>query len=175
MALSTSIPSSFFLNRLENYISQSSLQSGSRHQLEATAKTEDIKKKKKVDMMGGYFLSLLGSFHWPVRLSGCKIFLRRYLTSITSWRMQMWGASVHAQSCPTLCDPIYRGLPGFSVQGISQSGILEWIAVSSSRESSWPRDRNCISYTSFIGGWILYYCTACKAHSCGVVVFKTDA
>ena len=41
-----------------------------------------------------------------------------------------------AQSCPTLCDP----LPGFSVHGIFQARILEWIAISSSRGSSWPRD-----------------------------------
>ena len=32
-------------------------------------------------------------------------------------------------------------LPGFSVHGISQARRLEWIAISSSRESSPPRDR----------------------------------
>ena len=32
------------------------------------------------------------------------------------------------QSCPTLCDP--HGLPDFSVHGISQARILEWIAIS---------------------------------------------
>ena len=30
--------------------------------------------------------------------------------------------------------------PGASVHGISQKGILEWVAVSSFRGSSWPRD-----------------------------------
>ena len=34
----------------------------------------------------------------------------------------------------TLCDPMDCGLPGFSVHGISQARILEWVAVSSSRE-----------------------------------------
>ena len=43
------------------------------------------------------------------------------------------------QSCPTLCDPMDSSLPG-SVHGISQAGILEWVAISFSRESSWPRD-----------------------------------
>ena len=37
------------------------------------------------------------------------------------------------QSCLTLCDPMDRSPPGFSVHGISQAGILEWVAISSSR------------------------------------------
>ena len=32
--------------------------------------------------------------------------------------------------------------PGSSVHGISQARILEWVAISSSRGSSWPRDQN---------------------------------
>ena len=43
-----------------------------------------------------------------------------------------------AQSCPTLCNPMNCGLPGSSVHGILQARLLEWIAVSSSRVSSWP-------------------------------------
>ena len=39
-----------------------------------------------------------------------------------------------AQSCPTLCDRTGCGLPGSSVHEISQAGILEWVAISSSRE-----------------------------------------
>ena len=31
-----------------------------------------------------------------------------------------------AQSCLTLCDPMDRSLPGSSVHGILQAGILEW-------------------------------------------------
>ena len=36
-----------------------------------------------------------------------------------------------AQSCPTLCDPMDRSPPGFSVHGILQARILEWVAISS--------------------------------------------
>ena len=43
---------------------------------------------------------------------------------------------MHAQSCPTLCDSMDCKLPGPSVCGFSQARILEWIAISSSRESS---------------------------------------
>ena len=34
-----------------------------------------------------------------------------------------------AQSCLTLCHPMEYSLPGSSVHGILQAGILEWIAV----------------------------------------------
>ena len=33
------------------------------------------------------------------------------------------------QSCPTLCDPIDGSPPGFSVPGILQARILEWVAI----------------------------------------------
>ena len=33
------------------------------------------------------------------------------------------------QSCPTLCDPVDCSPPGFSVHGIFQARILEWVAV----------------------------------------------
>ena len=42
--------------------------------------------------------------------------------------------------------------PGSSVCGILLASILEWVAMSSSRASSWPRDRTCISYDSCIAG-----------------------
>ena len=40
-----------------------------------------------------------------------------------------------------LCDPTDCSLPGSSVHGISQARILEWVAISFSRGSSWPRDQ----------------------------------
>ena len=45
-----------------------------------------------------------------------------------------------AQSCPTVCDPIDCCLSRFSVHGILQAGVLEWVAISFSRESSRSRD-----------------------------------
>ena len=47
-----------------------------------------------------------------------------------------WGWSLRkvkvlvAQSCPTLCNPMDCSLEGSSVHGISQTRILEWIAIS---------------------------------------------
>ena len=44
-----------------------------------------------------------------------------------------------------LCDPMDCSLPGTCVHGILQARILEWVAVSSSRGSPWPRDWNWVS------------------------------
>ena len=49
------------------------------------------------------------------------------------------------QSCPTLHDPMDCSLPGFSVHGIFQAIVLEWIAISFSRRSSRPRDQTRVS------------------------------
>ena len=48
-------------------------------------------------------------------------------------------------SCPNLCDPMNCGLPSSSVPGTLQARILEWVAISSSRGSSRPRDRSWVS------------------------------
>ena len=50
-----------------------------------------------------------------------------------------------AQSCPTLFDPVDCSPPGSSVPGIVQARILEWVATSSSRGSSQPRDQTHVS------------------------------
>ena len=48
-----------------------------------------------------------------------------------------------AQSCPTLWDPI-----DYTVHGILQARILEWVAFPFSRGSSQPRDRTQVSRTA---------------------------
>ena len=58
----------------------------------------------------------------------------------------LWPVKVLVtQSCAILCDPWDCGSPGSSLHGISQSRILEWVAVSSSRASSQPRDWTQVS------------------------------
>ena len=49
------------------------------------------------------------------------------------------------QSCPTLRDPMDFSPAGSSVRGILQAGILEWIAIFFSRDSSQPRDQAHVS------------------------------
>ena len=53
-------------------------------------------------------------------------------------------------------NPIDLSLPGFSVHWILQERILEQVAISYSRGSSWPRDQASISWISCIGRQILY-------------------
>ena len=52
----------------------------------------------------------------------------------------------------TVCSP-----PGSSVHGIFQARILEWVAISFSRGSSWLRDQTGVSCVSCVGRWILYH------------------
>ena len=47
--------------------------------------------------------------------------------------------------------------PGSSVHGILLARILEWVAISSSRGSFWPRDQTHVSCGSCIGRQILYH------------------
>ena len=61
-----------------------------------------------------------------------------------------------AQSCPTPCNPTDCSPSGSSVCRIFQARILEWVVISSSSGSSWPRDWTRVSCISCIGRRILY-------------------
>ena len=60
-----------------------------------------------------------------------------------------WKVKV-AQSCLTLCDPM-----DYTVHGILQARILEWVAVPFSRRSSQPRDQTQVSHIAgrFYTNW----------------------
>ena len=62
------------------------------------------------------------------------------------------------QSDRTPCDPMGCSSPGFSGHGTSQAGIMEWVAIYSSRGSYRPRDW---THVSCIGGGLI---TTMKAH-----------
>ena len=57
------------------------------------------------------------------------------------------------QSCPTLHDPM-----NYTVRGIFQARILEWVAVPFSRGSSQPRDRTQVSCIAgrFLTFWAIW-------------------
>ena len=57
-----------------------------------------------------------------------------------------------AQLYPTLCDPM-----AYTVHGILQARILEWVAFPFSRGSSQPRDQTQISHTA--GGFFTSWAT----------------
>ena len=60
------------------------------------------------------------------------------------------ACALSLQSCLNLCNPTDCHPPHYSVHGILQARILEWVAVSFSRGSYWPRDR---TWFSCIAGW----------------------
>ena len=64
---------------------------------------------------------------------------------------------MHIQSCPTLRNPTDCSPPGSSVHGIFQAKILKWVAISSSRWSSPPKDQTCVPCISCIDRRILLY------------------
>ena len=76
------------------------------------------------------------------------------------------------QWCSTLCDTMDCSPPGSS--GIFQARILEWVAISYSRGSSWPNDGIHISCISCIGRWILYHCTTWEAHVYACLYINKD-
>ena len=59
---------------------------------------------------------------------------------------------MRAQSRLVLCDPMNCSLPTSCVHGIFPARILEWVAISSTRGSSQPRDQTGVSYISCIAG-----------------------
>ena len=65
------------------------------------------------------------------------------------------STSLIAQSCLTLCYSLDCSPPGYSVHGILQARILEWVAISSSRGSSRHGDG---THIPCIARWILNPC-----------------
>ena len=84
-------------------------------------------------------------------LAGCVL--------LEEFSVLTFGLCVRAKSLQTrlaLWDPMGCSLPGSSAHEIFQARILEWIAMSFSRQSSQPRDRTHVSYVSCIGRGVLY-------------------
>ena len=88
-----------------------------------------------------------------------KFWLKWILTEIMKWHniiLVKWDwrqidrvTCMHAkllQLCLTLCNPVDCCPPASSLHGILQARILEWVAMPSSRGSSWARDWTRVSY-----------------------------
>ena len=104
----------------------------------------------------------LGSFHVLAIINSAAMNVRVYLSfqirvCIFSGHMPRSGVGgsctcLVTQSCLTLWDPLDYSLPGFSVHRISRARILKWVAISSLRGSSQPRDWTHVSCVSCIAG-----------------------
>ena len=76
-----------------------------------------------------------------------------------------------AQLCPTLWDLIDCNLTGFSVHGILQARILEWVAIPFSRGSSQPRNQTEVSCIAgrFFTNWALMEALVSDIQHCSSV------
>ena len=127
---------------------------------------------KKEEMSSGLTSSKITSLLWKAE---------QFPAPPNTHYLEPWKPRVHdvicvcAQLplCPTLCDPMDCSPPGSSVHGILQARILEWVAMSSSTGSSWPKDWTYISCVSSIGRQILYHWATWEAPFRADWVFKS--
>ena len=70
------------------------------------------------------------------------------------------------QSCPTLCNPMGYSPPGSSVHAILQARILEWVAMSSSKGPSQPRDQTSVPCVFYIARRFLTTSATWEALKC---------
>ena len=82
-----------------------------------------------------------------------KAFLDQWLPTFSCIRIIWVCLCVYVCVCTVVSDlcNTMDCPPDFSVHGIFQARILEWVATSYSRGSSWPRDWICISCIFCIG------------------------
>ena len=101
-------------------------------------------KKKRVDMKApGEKLIYFWLFTSPSSRA-YLICLPLRVTHLPS-NLCSYCALVMHQLCPTLRHLMHCNLQGSSVHGVPQARVLEWVAISSSRRSSPPRDQTLLS------------------------------
>ena len=86
---------------------------------------------------------------WTTQALSWKNMILVILVLISSFVPVVVVYGLVAKSCPTLCDPMDCSPPASSVHGISQEGILEWVA----RDTSNPG----IELTSHAWQAVLYH------------------
>ena len=81
----------------------------------------------------------------------------------TTLSLNLPNESENHSVCPTLCDPL-----DYTVHGILQARILEWVAVPFSRRSSQPRDQTQVSHIA--GGFFTSWATREAPITCQIIV-----
>ena len=127
----------------------------------------DEKKIRKFLFSGRCYKDLFNLPSWQPSDShtqeNLKIPSRESLDSLTliphiqPWILALCRPAESLQPCPTLYSPVDCSPPGSHVHEILQTRILEWVAMPSSRASSWPGDWTHISHVSSIGRRVLYH------------------
>ena len=101
----------------------------------------------------------------------CQVvaFLNTRAASCWTWLEGILGVGRVSHS--VIGDPIDCSLPGSSVHGISQAGILEWVAILFSRGSSWSRNQ---TYVSCIAGRFFTLWATREAPGRYIIEFKFE-
>ena len=81
---------------------------------------------------------------------------------------------VYARGLSCFSNPMDCRLSSSSVHGLFQARIPEWVAIFSSKESSRPRDRTCVSDISCLGRQILDHWAPGEAQSWEVSVLVSE-
>ena len=84
----------------------------------------------------GFLITEEATFVWSQEVNGKSLYHLYIFVPL--------GSEV-TQLCLTLCNPMDCSLPHFSVHGIFQARVLEWVDISFPRGSSQPRDRTWVS------------------------------
>ena len=97
------------------------------------------------------WLSFLIAISWDLWLVK-GLWKHWHTTQKLGFKSFIFGGGLASKLYPTLATV---ALPGSSVHGVFQARILEWIAISFSRGSSWPRDWTWVSGTAgrFFTDW----------------------
>ena len=110
---------------------------------------ENLKLGNQIKVAICPFNIILGQFLTSL-LKDCLILKENvhviwFCYSLTYYTLDIMKSEV-AQSCPTLCDPMDCSPTDSSIHGIFQARVLERVAISFSRGSSWPRGWTRVSH-----------------------------
>ena len=88
--------------------------------------------------------------YWLFQITNWKYKNKTFLFGWSKWIVVLLNCYVKwsevAQLCRTLPNPMDFSLQGSSVHGIFQARVLEWVAISFSKGSSWLRDWTWVSH-----------------------------
>ena len=103
----------------------------------------EIKRKREINPM--MFLlknnSILLIILTPKKASRVSVWQNGHYVFMRVWQRKTEVKVKVTQSCPTLCDPM-----DYTVHGILQARILEWVAFPFSRGSSQSKDQTEVSH-----------------------------
>ena len=82
----------------------------------------------------------------------CIMYVELSMFCFVSYVILQVNGKLHVCSVSDFLQPMDCSPPGSSVPGISQAIIQEWVAISSSRGPSWPRNWTRVSCISSLAG-----------------------